>query len=161
MSWPAIRAPPSVGSRMPQSMRITVDLPEPFGPRKPKIDPRATEKLTSSTAVKLPNRLVSPSHSIIAPDMGERRIWKPGNQKGESESGFLNFLASWLPDSFHVGEKNVSRHAGAELIVFVIQPDLHAEDLFNAVLDRLNVAGRKFRLAIDLLDDAVKIAAGM
>ncbi len=46
MSWPAIRAVPAVGSRMPQSIRMTVDLPEPFGPRNPKIEPRATEKLT-------------------------------------------------------------------------------------------------------------------
>ncbi len=41
-----MRAVPSVGSRMPQSMRMTVDLPEPFGPRKPKMEPFSTEKLT-------------------------------------------------------------------------------------------------------------------
>ena len=28
---------------MPQSIRMTVDLPEPFGPRNPKIEPFATE----------------------------------------------------------------------------------------------------------------------
>jgi hypothetical protein len=31
---------------MPQSMRMVVDLPAPLGPRKPKISPRRTSKLT-------------------------------------------------------------------------------------------------------------------
>ncbi len=62
---PAMRAEPSVGSSMPHNIRITVDLPEPFGPRKPKMEPLATVKLTWSTAVKWPNRLVNSSHSII------------------------------------------------------------------------------------------------
>src|ERR1051325_5364634 len=59
-----MRARPSLGSRIPQSMRMTVDLPEPLGPRKPKMDPFATENVTRSTAVKCPKRRVSPSHSI-------------------------------------------------------------------------------------------------
>src|SRR5205085_3749850 len=65
MSWPPMRAVPSVGSRIPQSIRITVDLPEPFGPRKPKIDPLPTLNETWSTAVNVPKRFVRPSHSII------------------------------------------------------------------------------------------------
>ncbi len=39
-------------------MRIRVDFPEPFGPRKPMISPRFTSKLTSFTAVKAPNRFM-------------------------------------------------------------------------------------------------------
>jgi hypothetical protein len=35
-------------------MRIVVVLPAPFGPRKPRISPRSTRKLTSSTAMTLP-----------------------------------------------------------------------------------------------------------
>src|SRR5437899_424514 len=50
---------------MPHSIRITVDFPDPFGPRKPKIEPLATENETWSTAVKVPNRLVSFSQEII------------------------------------------------------------------------------------------------
>ncbi len=46
-------------------MRMTVDLPDPFGPRKPKMDPFATEKLTESTAVKCPKRFVSAEHSMM------------------------------------------------------------------------------------------------
>ena len=37
-------------------MRMVVDLPAPLGPRKPKISPRPTWKLTRLTATKLPNR---------------------------------------------------------------------------------------------------------
>ena len=48
----------------PASMRIVVDLPAPFGPRKPTTSPRPTVKDTLSTAVKVPKRLVSPSISI-------------------------------------------------------------------------------------------------
>src|SRR5262249_46796069 len=55
---------PSVGARRPVSIFIVVDLPQPFEPRKPKISPREMRKLTWSTAVKLPNRLVRPSASM-------------------------------------------------------------------------------------------------
>jgi len=50
---------------MPHNIRITVDFPEPFGPRKPKMEPLAMEKLTRSTAMKRPKRFVRPLHSII------------------------------------------------------------------------------------------------
>jgi len=33
--WPSTSMSPEVGFSRPQSMRIVVDLPEPFGPRKP------------------------------------------------------------------------------------------------------------------------------
>ena len=38
-SWPATSAEPPVGRTSVQSMLIVVDLPAPFGPRKPKISP--------------------------------------------------------------------------------------------------------------------------
>src|SRR5205085_10265979 len=76
-----MRAVPSLGSRIPQSIRITVDFPEPFGPRNPKIDPLPTLNETSSTAVKVPKRLVKPSHSIIASDILRKRIRKTGTQE--------------------------------------------------------------------------------
>jgi len=46
---------PLVGASRPASIRIVVDLPEPFGPRKPKICPRGTSKLTRSAATNAPN----------------------------------------------------------------------------------------------------------
>src|SRR5438034_8848243 len=69
MSWPPICAVPSVGCRIPHSIRITVVFPEPFGPRKPKIDPFPTVNEIWSTAVKVPKRFVSPSTSIIGSDI--------------------------------------------------------------------------------------------
>ena len=63
-SWPQMRAVPAVGVMKPASMRMVVDLPAPFGPRKPSTSPRATLNDTLSTAVKPPKRLVRPSISI-------------------------------------------------------------------------------------------------
>src|SRR6476661_3487190 len=57
-------AVPAVGRTRPSSMRSVVVLPLPFGPRKPVIRPDSTVKVSSSTAVKVPNRLVSPAISI-------------------------------------------------------------------------------------------------
>src|SRR5260221_7609294 len=64
-SKPAMRPCPSLGSSNPHNMRMTVDLPDPFGPRNPKIEPLAMENETWSTAVKWPKRLVSASHWIM------------------------------------------------------------------------------------------------
>src|ERR1700733_9960520 len=56
-SYPATRAPPEVGLNRPHSMRMVVDLPAPFGPRKPKTSPLRTSRLMRSTATKSPKRL--------------------------------------------------------------------------------------------------------
>src|SRR3954468_2766959 len=63
-STPPTVAVPAVGASRPQSIRIVVDLPAPLLPRKPKISPRRTAKLTASTARNEPNRRVSPRTSI-------------------------------------------------------------------------------------------------
>ena len=52
-----LRARPDVGLSRPHNMRIVVDLPAPFGPRKPKTSPLRTSRLMRSTATKSPNRL--------------------------------------------------------------------------------------------------------
>src|SRR5947208_3521951 len=91
-----MRAVPSFGSRIPQSIRITVDFPEPFGPRNPKIDPLPTLNETSSTAVKVPKRLVKPSHSIIASDILRKRIRKTGMQEGNIQSEANSFFPAFL-----------------------------------------------------------------
>src|ERR1035437_1161358 len=54
MSKPATRPAPAVGVSRPQSMRMVVDLPAPFGPRKPKISPRRTANETPATALNAP-----------------------------------------------------------------------------------------------------------
>src|ERR1041385_3751872 len=134
-SMPLTRALPSLGSRMPQSMRMTVDLPEPLGPRKPKIEPRATEKLTRSTAVKWPNRLVRFSHSII-------------------KSAGMRYGAGGTPALLcrHIRKNHIRRHAGAQLVFRVRQRDFHAEHLLDAFVHRLHVARRELGRPADLLD---------
>ena len=44
----------------PNSTRMRVVLPAPFGPRYPKAHPRGTSSSTPFTATFSPNRLVSP-----------------------------------------------------------------------------------------------------
>src|ERR1039457_451382 len=56
MSKPATVPLPLLGGRMPQSIRMVVDFPAPFGPRKPNISPFLTSRLTLLTATKSPKR---------------------------------------------------------------------------------------------------------
>ena len=56
-STPATRAVPEVIDSSVVSMRIMVDLPAPFGPRKPKISPDCTRRSTPRTALTTPVRL--------------------------------------------------------------------------------------------------------
>lgn len=64
ISTPATTALPEVGLLSPQSIRMAVVLPAPLAPRKPNISPLATLNDIWSTAVKLPNLLVSDSAYI-------------------------------------------------------------------------------------------------
>jgi hypothetical protein len=61
---PTVARPPSAASS-PMMTRIVVDLPAPFGPRKPVTWPGRTSKLSRSTAVVRPYRLVRPWTAII------------------------------------------------------------------------------------------------
>src|SRR4051812_36197628 len=63
-STPPTVAVPDVGFSKPHSIRMVVDLPAPLLPRKPKISPRSTSKLTSSTATNWPKRRDSPRTSM-------------------------------------------------------------------------------------------------
>jgi hypothetical protein len=53
-SNPPTVALPEVGARKPASIFIVVDLPAPFGPRKPSTWPGSTLKLMPSTATRSP-----------------------------------------------------------------------------------------------------------
>jgi hypothetical protein len=57
MSKPLTTAVPEVGGSSVTIIRMSVDLPAPFGPSNPKISPLSTEKLIPLTAVKSPNFL--------------------------------------------------------------------------------------------------------
>ena len=54
MSCPSMTAVPDVGGRKPVIIRMVVDFPAPFGPRKPSTSPSLTEKDTPFTAGKSP-----------------------------------------------------------------------------------------------------------
>src|SRR5271156_1950075 len=60
-SKPATQALPSLGGSSVVSIRTNVVLPAPLGPSRPKTSPRRTSKLTLSTAVNWPKRLLRPS----------------------------------------------------------------------------------------------------
>ena len=58
-STPPTVAVPALGASRPHSMRMVVDLPAPFAPRRPKMLPAATSKVTASTATNGPKVLLS------------------------------------------------------------------------------------------------------
>ena len=59
-SWPSTRSSPLVGRSVPVSMRTSVVLPEPLGPITPRIVPRGTSSVTSSTAATSPKVRLTP-----------------------------------------------------------------------------------------------------
>ena len=63
--WPPIETRPVLAGVRPTMMRIVVDLPAPFGPRKPVTRPGRATNDTSSTAVWPPYVLVTPSTVIM------------------------------------------------------------------------------------------------
>src|SRR5215213_769791 len=77
MSCSPIRTVPAVGSSRPATIRSVVVLPQPDGPSSAKNDPCGTVSVRSSTAVKSPKRLVTPS---------SRRSPPPAS-RGDSPSG--------------------------------------------------------------------------
>lgn len=60
-STPSMTTRPRSGRVMPATMRRSVDLPEPDGPRMQRISPALTSRETSSSAVVPPNATVIPS----------------------------------------------------------------------------------------------------
>src|ERR1035438_9781308 len=67
ISWPATTAVPLEGGTSVVNIRISVLLPAPLGPSRPKISPGGTVKLTLSTASSVPKRLLMAHTSIAAP----------------------------------------------------------------------------------------------
>ena len=65
-------AVPEVASASPSRTRSVVVLPAPLGPRKPRIDPDRTPKLSPSTATVSPYRLLSDSIAITPRRVGAR-----------------------------------------------------------------------------------------
>src|SRR5439155_12542297 len=134
-SRPSTLASPPLSGKRPVSILMTVVFPLPLGPRKPKISPFWTRKLTSLTAVKLPKRRTRCSAEMATATL----IW-----------GAPATIS--IPRSqFHVGS-----HACKNMASGIIDANFYANDLVNALFASLNVAWQKFGLLIDLLDDAVE-----
>src|SRR5215813_10560090 len=51
---------------------------------------------------------------------------------------------------------DVSGHARKDAVRRIINADFYAEDLMDTLFAGLHVAGKKFRLLVDLLDEAVE-----
>src|SRR6267143_1155293 len=111
---------------------MTVVFPLPLGPRKPKISPFSTRKLTSLTAVKWPKRRTIFCAEIAA----------------FASVGALVATASIPRFQFHVGS-----HAGKHMSGGIIDANLHAKDLVNAFFTGLHIARQEFGLLVDLFQD--------
>ena len=64
-SSPPMRTVPAVGASKPPIIRSRVVLPQPLGPSSEKNSPRRIASDTSSTAVRSPKRLLTPTISTL------------------------------------------------------------------------------------------------
>src|SRR5262245_33114744 len=94
-------------------MRIVVDLPEPFGPRKPYTCEAGTVRSTRSTATSALNRLVSPRARIAGSSGGIE--FDPRRQARGQVRGLLvegNFREVAEPRRILAGQRVVRREHG-------------------------------------------------
>src|SRR6266481_6101567 len=112
-SCPLTLAVPEVGGVSVVIIRISVVLPAPLGPSKPKISPVGTVKLTSFTATKSPNCFLSLLTSIafisvvfIAPAISPERSSGDGACRG------LHCRSQPLPPIFCGGERRQDHSGG-------------------------------------------------
>src|SRR5438552_1125141 len=138
-STPSTRAEPPLSGRRPVSILMTVVFPLPLGPRKPKISPFSTRKLTSLTAVKLPKRRTRCSAEI---------------------AGSTGDCCALAIVSLRRFELYLGGHAGEDAASRVVDANFHAEDLVDAFLPRLHVAREKFGLLVNLFHLPAKNGVG-
>ena len=74
MSEPSTRTRPASSVSSPAMMRMRVVLPQPDGPSRLKNDPAGRSRVTSSTAVTAPKRLVTPSTRMAPPVVLARAV---------------------------------------------------------------------------------------
>src|SRR5688572_27876648 len=86
---PATSAVPAVGRNNPHNIRIVVDLPAPFAPRKPKTSPGWTSNDSRSTALNASNvrvssltsmAAISPSQYVIEARVGQLAVRQSAGQ---------------------------------------------------------------------------------
>src|SRR5262245_11819005 len=135
-----VASPPLSGSR-PVSILMTVVFPLPLGPRKPKISPLATAKLTLFTAVNFPNVRTSPRAEMAG-----------------SAPGPPPFVFAMVPLTRSVSalEFHIRSHSRQNVMCRIIDAHFHAEHLMHPFFPRLHIARQKFGLLIDLFNQAFK-----
>src|SRR6267143_3661894 len=138
-SRPSTHAAPPLSGKRPVSILMSVVLPLPLGPRNPKISPFSTRKLTSLTAVNLPNRRTRCSAEM---------------------AGAAPFCVAVAMELASRLQLHVRSHAGEDTTRSVVDANFHAEDLVDALFAGLHVAGKKLRLLIDLFDRTVENLVG-
>src|SRR5260370_39599959 len=118
-SKPSTWALPPLRGKRPVSILMTVVFPLPLGPRKPKISPFSTRKLTSLTAVKLPKRRTRFRAEMAA----------CGRDSGCIAMGLAHRF------QFHIGS-----HAGKRATGRVIDANFYGNDLVDALFAGLQIS---------------------
>src|SRR5690625_794427 len=122
MGCPSKEALPSVGGNNPVSIFMVVDLPQPLEPRKPKISPLNTSRLTSSTAVKLPNLLVKPSEAMTTSSLGGSgglctSRWARGFSAGKRRKNADSRLCAPVRSEEHTSELQSRGHLVCRILL--------------------------------------------
>src|SRR3981081_708408 len=117
-SRPATQADPAIRGSRPVSILMTVVFPLPLGPRKPKISPFSTRKLTPFTATKSPKRRTRFSAEMASCSLGGTSLARRRQ--------------------FYIGG-----HSGQDPMRRIVDAHFYSEDLVNPFFPGLNVAGRR------------------
>src|ERR1700730_16908713 len=139
-SRPATQADPALRGSRPVSILMTVVLPLPLGPRKPKISPFSTRKLTPSTATKSPKRRTR----FLA--------WIEASSGRCSLFAGINLIRNF--------QLHVSRHTAAHTTGGVIDANFYADYFMHPFAASLHVARKQFGLLINLLNHAIENGVG-
>src|SRR3989442_6986106 len=128
-SRPSTRADPAMSGKRPVSIVVTVVFPLPLGPKKPKISPFSTRKLTSLTAVKLPKRRTRCSAEMATSPFDCRVL----------------AMASIPRLQFHI-----RGHAGKHAAGGISDANLYTKNLVHAFLAGLDILRQEISPRIDL-----------
>src|SRR5260370_2264088 len=134
-SRPSTYAWPPLSGKRPVSILITVVFPLPLGPRKPKISPFRTWKLTSLTAVKLPKRRTRCSAEMAT---------SPFVCGAAATASIPRF-------QFHI-----RGHAGKDTAGGIIDADFYTKHLVHAFLASLDISRPELNLPVARFLDAFK-----
>src|SRR5262252_1762074 len=114
-------AVPLVGGSSVTSIRISVDLPAPFGPSSPKISPSSTVKLIPFTAVNSPNFL-----TILRTSIAFIKSRRPEGPHYDLLQG-RHYDSQCRPSGRPLlnGHQHVSRHADGQAAILVVHAKPH------------------------------------